>query len=93
MGVKIVPCSDNGHPLGEDAYIDNPTKLLGKPFNFSIEISSCEVANRAALRGFKIKFKVFGDRTEILTPVVEQSKSAKFNFHHIVNYKSMSKVS
>jgi hypothetical protein len=38
MMVHIAPCSPNGKHLGEKAYLDDPNKLIGKPFNFAVKI-------------------------------------------------------
>jgi len=36
MKVHVAPCSPDGKPLGENAYIDDSNKLIAKPFNFSV---------------------------------------------------------
>jgi kinesin family protein 1 len=33
---KIVPCSQDGKPMNESRYIENPALLLNKPFSFIV---------------------------------------------------------
>jgi kinesin family protein 1 len=92
MKVNIAPCSASGKPLGEEAYSSDPNGLIGKPFNFKVAISSCEISQRENVKGFKMKFKLYGVDEFIETPLVPNSPEMKFNFNRIINYKLITKV-
>lgn len=52
-------------------------------------ISKCEIAEYQNVSGFKIKFKVFENNKIVETPVVANANEMRFNFNHIVSYKSL----
>ena len=36
MDVTLIPCGKEGRPLPEENFVDEPTELLKKPFNFRV---------------------------------------------------------
>lgn len=36
--VNVAPCTQNGKPLDEDYFVDNPEELLGKPYHFKVSV-------------------------------------------------------
>ena len=52
INMEIVPCNESGNEYTEhdDAYVDSPQELFGKPFNFVVKIMGC--------RGLPPKFTV-----------------------------------
>lgn len=44
MYSKILPCSQNGQPYDESHYIDDPSKLLKKPFDFLVTLKTHDIS-------------------------------------------------
>ncbi|KAH3769676.1 hypothetical protein DPMN_170950 [Dreissena polymorpha] len=36
--IHVAPCQKDGKPLEEEAFVDNPKELLGKPYHFKVNI-------------------------------------------------------
>ena len=34
--VHVTPCKENGKPIEEDAFVDDPGELKGKPYHFKV---------------------------------------------------------
>lgn len=59
MRVHIAPCSQNGKPLGEKAYMDDPNKLIGKPFHYSVIFSFNSKVENIKILIDSIRFKKY----------------------------------
>jgi kinesin family member 1 len=92
MTVSVVPSNQDGKELGEKAYVDNPKKLLKKPFHFQLIISSCEIIQTQYTKGFKIKYRFYKDPSITETHNVSNELKSKFYYNRLIHIDSITEV-
>lgn len=87
--INVTPCTQNGKPLDEDYFVDDPKDLLGKPFHFTINIASAEVQKTRHRHGLYVTFQCHGDEAPTQTPVIGDTLNPQFNFSKIFSYPAV----
>lgn len=36
--IEVAPCTQDGKPLDEDYFVENPKELIGKPYHFMVSV-------------------------------------------------------
>ena len=76
--------------LTNTKYSENIHKKANTSVKLSISV--CEIAQNQNAKGFKVKFKIFGDNSYIETPMVANSVKMDFKYSHVVTYAKLTKV-
>jgi len=86
---RVTPCDAVGDPLGEAYYVESPETLMGEKFYFKLEILALEINSYLKGKGFKVKFKVFGEKYRSETPIVDVSHNMNFSYSKTVCFESI----
>ena len=89
---KVTPCDSEGDALGESYYVEGPESLLGEPFFFKIEIDRLDLNDYLHGKGFKVRFKVHGEKYRSETPAIEVTHDMKFGYSKVVCFESVTRV-
>lgn len=81
--INVAPCTQQGKPLDEDYFVEEPKDLIGKPYHFKVTIRNAEVQKSRYSHGLYVKFKSYGETKEAETPVKANTLSPEFNFSKI----------
>ena len=38
--IEVAPCTQDGKPLDEDYFVENPKELIGKPYHFMVSMNT-----------------------------------------------------
>ncbi|XP_064610352.1 kinesin-like protein KIF28 [Liolophura sinensis] len=88
--VNVAPCTQNGKPLDEDYFVDNPEELLGKPYHFKVTLRSADVIKSRFSKGLHVKYRVYKDDKFTETKVIKGTLSPEFNHSKVFSYPSIS---
>ncbi|XP_046712112.1 kinesin-like protein KIF28P [Silurus meridionalis] len=83
LHARIVPCSPEGLPLGEDDILIDPTELLGKRLDLNLILDQCcglRWVKEVRTRGIQIGFQMFDCTEPLYTPVVWQCVNPQLDF-------------
>ncbi|KAL0969319.1 hypothetical protein UPYG_G00225530 [Umbra pygmaea] len=73
LQAKLLPCTTNGLPLGEDDILIDPSELLRRRLDFQLVLDQCcglRWVKQAKNRGVQIGFRMFDSAQPIYTPAV-----------------------
>ncbi|KAK5600674.1 hypothetical protein CRENBAI_013044 [Crenichthys baileyi] len=73
LQARLVPCTSNGLPLGEDDILIDPSEVLGRRLDFQLVLDQCCGVcwiREAHNRGIQIGFRVFDCSEPLYTPAV-----------------------
>jgi len=82
LSVKLIPCQSNGKPLGEDQFVEDSSELIGKPYNFKINLDSCKVHNSNYNKGLMLKGKYGKEIFE--TKMMKETLTPKFAYEKMI---------
>ena len=88
---RVTPCDANGDTLGESYYVEDPETLIAEKYFFKVEILNLQINSYLQGKGFKLKFKVFGEKYRSETPLVEVSHDMSFAYSKIICFESIQK--
>ncbi|XP_038077973.1 kinesin-like protein KIF28P isoform X3 [Patiria miniata] len=86
--VCIAPCNQNGQPIGEDDFVDDPNELLGKPYHFKVNIRNGEIHKSRFSHGLKVKYKCYNENEYTWTDEKKETLSPEWNHSRIVSIPS-----
>ncbi|KAJ8302783.1 hypothetical protein KUTeg_019179 [Tegillarca granosa] len=86
--VHVTPCSQNGKPLDEDSFVDDPKELVGKPYHFQVTIQKAQINKARFSKGISVKYKVnlsSKSKDFIETPVVKNTLEPEFKHSKVIS--------
>ncbi|XP_022096097.1 kinesin-like protein KIF28P isoform X3 [Acanthaster planci] len=86
--VNITPCNQNGQPIGEDEFVDDPNELLGKPYHFKVTVRNGEIHKSRFSHGLKVKYKCYQETDYTWTTEKRDTLSPEWNHSRIVSIPS-----
>lgn len=88
--IEVAPCSQDGKPLDEDYFVENPKELIGKPYHFMVKVINAEVQKARYCHGLYMKYTSFGEENPTLTEVKVDTLSPVFNHSKIYSFPAVS---
>ena len=83
--MRVVPCLD-GKPRSEEEFVDDPSELLGKPYQVQIKLLKADINKSRFSRGIRVKYRFYKDEDYIQTELVRNTLSPKFNHSHLFSF-------
>ncbi|KAK3563580.1 hypothetical protein QTP86_030937, partial [Hemibagrus guttatus] len=83
LHARLVPCSPEGLPLGEDDILIDPTELLGKRLDFQLILDQCcgiRWVKESRTRGIQIGFQMFDCSEPLYTQAVWQCVNPQLDY-------------
>ncbi|XP_072169328.1 kinesin-like protein KIF28P [Diadema setosum] len=88
--LNVAPCNPAGKPLqDEDAFVEDPTELLGKPYHFRVLIRSGEINKSRFSRGLYVKYKFMNEEEYAVTPTIKDTLSPQWSHSRVVSIQSI----
>jgi len=77
--INITPCFNDGKPLDEDYFVEEPKDLLTKPYHFKVLVRHAEVNRTCYSHGIYVKYQTYGEKEMTETPTVLKTLSPEYN--------------
>ncbi|XP_062501904.1 kinesin-like protein KIF28 isoform X2 [Corticium candelabrum] len=88
--VAVTPTNQSGKALlDEEAFVENSSELIGKPFHFKIFIRCAEIEKPRFSRGIRCSYFIRGRPESIQTELVKDTLTPEFNHSHLVTIDTM----
>eukprot|EP00111_Clytia_hemisphaerica_P009015 TCONS_00026419-protein len=87
--IEVAPCTQDGKPLDEDYFVENPKELIGKPYHFMVKVINCEVQKARYCHGLYMKYTSYGEENACLTEIKKDTLSPVFNHSKIYSFPAV----
>jgi pSer/pThr/pTyr-binding forkhead associated (FHA) protein len=82
--------NESGKRLQDDeAFVEDPSELLGKPFYFKVQVRSAEIDKARYSKGIRCSYIVKGESDPVETPVMKDTLYPEFEHSHLIKIKSV----
>ncbi|KAL4235255.1 hypothetical protein ACF0H5_006893 [Mactra antiquata] len=89
--VHVTPCQKDGTAFEEDAFVDDPHELLGKPYHFKVTVQNVEVYKARFSKGIQVKYRVYKDKKLTETPLIKNTLKPKVNHSKTFSFSKVKK--
>ncbi|XP_052816368.1 kinesin-like protein KIF28 isoform X3 [Mya arenaria] len=89
--IHVTPCQKDGKALEEDAFVDEPHELLGKPYHFKVTVKNGEVYKQRFSKGIQVKYRVYKDDSFTETKLVKNTLKPEFKHNKVFTFSKITK--
>ncbi|XP_052232106.1 kinesin-like protein KIF28 isoform X2 [Dreissena polymorpha] len=89
--IHVAPCQKDGKPLEEEAFVDNPKELLGKPYHFKVTVKHGEIFKSRFLKGIQVKYRVYKDKDLTETKLMKNTLKPEFKHSKMFSFNKITK--